>query len=411
MGSLRPSDEEEDMSPYDIITVGGGLGGAALARSMAEAGARVLVLERETAFKDRVRGEGLTTWGASEAKELGIYDLLAGCGQEVPGWEDYVGAMQIGQRDMRTTTPQALPTLTFYHPTMQESLIQAAETAGAEVRRGERATGVTPGSTPSVTIQREQGFEETLSARLVVGVDGRGSVVRKWAGFTEKRNPDRLLISGTLFEGSQAPQHTVRLVSDFGRGTASILFPLGRSKVRTYLIQRADGQGRLQGRRDVPRFIEQAVATGMPAEYFDGAEAAGPLATFDGADSWVEHPYSEGVALVGDAAASSDPSWGQGLGLTLRDARVLRDALLAHDDWDAAGHMYAAEHDRYYGVIRTVEDWFTTFAYDTSHEGHARRERMLPALAQDPTRAPDTFFSGPDHEADDQLRRRFFAEV
>jgi flavin-dependent dehydrogenase len=42
---------------YDIITVGGGLGGASLAKAMAEHGARVLVLEREQQFKDRVRGE------------------------------------------------------------------------------------------------------------------------------------------------------------------------------------------------------------------------------------------------------------------------------------------------------------------------------------------------------------------
>ena len=48
---------------YDIITVGGGLGGAALAKAMAEHGARVLVLEREKHFKDRVRGEGLVTLG------------------------------------------------------------------------------------------------------------------------------------------------------------------------------------------------------------------------------------------------------------------------------------------------------------------------------------------------------------
>ena len=42
---------------YDILTVGGGLGGATLAKVMAEHGARVLVLEREKQFKDRVRGE------------------------------------------------------------------------------------------------------------------------------------------------------------------------------------------------------------------------------------------------------------------------------------------------------------------------------------------------------------------
>jgi flavin-dependent dehydrogenase len=47
------------VASYDLITVGGGLGGGALAGAMAERGAGVLVLERETNFKDRVRGEGL----------------------------------------------------------------------------------------------------------------------------------------------------------------------------------------------------------------------------------------------------------------------------------------------------------------------------------------------------------------
>ena len=44
---------------YDIITVGGGLGGSALAKAMAKHGARVLVVERERHFKDRVRGEAM----------------------------------------------------------------------------------------------------------------------------------------------------------------------------------------------------------------------------------------------------------------------------------------------------------------------------------------------------------------
>ena len=61
---------------YDIITVGGGLGGAALAKAMAEHGARVLVLEREKQFKDRVRGESLAPWGVAETQALGLYDLL-----------------------------------------------------------------------------------------------------------------------------------------------------------------------------------------------------------------------------------------------------------------------------------------------------------------------------------------------
>jgi flavin-dependent dehydrogenase len=47
----------------DLIIVGGGLAGAVLAKALAEAGSYVLVLERETAFKDRVRGEAMLCVG------------------------------------------------------------------------------------------------------------------------------------------------------------------------------------------------------------------------------------------------------------------------------------------------------------------------------------------------------------
>lgn len=398
------------MADYDIITVGGGLGGASLAKAMAEQGARVLVIERETKFKDRVRGEGMTPWGCVDAEKLGIYDLLtSSCGHELPWWDNYIGPMQIAHRDIIGTTPGGKPGLAFYHPAMQEALLGAAEDAGVEVRRGIRAKNVTPGLPPAVTLERNGGTEE-LTARLVVGVDGRGSVVRSWAGFAETQEKEHLLIGGTLFEGMSAPDDTVRLVMDVQRGHAAILFPQGGKRARAYYVCGASEGIRLQGEKDIPRLIEDAITTGMPAEYFEGAEAVGPLATFDGAASWVEHPYKDGVALIGDAAASSDPSWGQGLSLTIRDARVLRDALVANDDWDAAGQAYATEHDRYFSISHTTENWLSEFFYETGPDADARRARAFPLIAQDPTRVPDALFSGPDHPVDEATRRRFFAE-
>ena len=41
---------------YDIVTIGGGIAGTLLAKAMSDAGAKVLVIERELQFKDRVRG-------------------------------------------------------------------------------------------------------------------------------------------------------------------------------------------------------------------------------------------------------------------------------------------------------------------------------------------------------------------
>jgi flavin-dependent dehydrogenase len=61
---------------YDIVIVGGGLGGSALAQVMAQSGTRTLVLEKETEIHDRVRGEGLVPWGGAEAEQLGCYRLL-----------------------------------------------------------------------------------------------------------------------------------------------------------------------------------------------------------------------------------------------------------------------------------------------------------------------------------------------
>lgn len=81
------------MSGYDLVIVGGGLGGSALAKAMAEQGARVLVLERETRFKDRIRGEQMHPWGVAETRRLGTYDLLReSCGHELPWWDMYVGS-------------------------------------------------------------------------------------------------------------------------------------------------------------------------------------------------------------------------------------------------------------------------------------------------------------------------------
>ena len=113
---------------------------------------------------------------------------------------------------------------------------------------------------------------------------------------------------------------------------------------------------------------------------------------------------------MGDAASTSDPAFGQGLSTTLRDVRVLRDALMADDDWEAAGHAYAKEHDRYSTNVRGVTQLFRSLFLEQGAEADERRARALPRLAEDGTRAPDHLFSGPELPLDDSVRRRFFGE-
>jgi flavin-dependent dehydrogenase len=95
---------------HDLIIVGGGLGGSALATVMAEKGARVLLLEREQQFRDRVRGEAIFPWGVVELDKLGLYRTLAErCGTEINQLHLYLGGVCVDRRDLSfTNSPPTL---------------------------------------------------------------------------------------------------------------------------------------------------------------------------------------------------------------------------------------------------------------------------------------------------------------
>ena len=396
---------------YDIITVGGGLAGATLAKAMAESGARVLVIERERQFKDRVRGEVTFPWGVAELQKLGVYQLLLETCARSIGWQDtYMGGVLTEHRDVIATSRQKLPMLNWLHHEMEEVLLQAAHDAGAEVRRGVRATGITPGLRPSVSVE-EQGRVEEIRARLVVCADGRGSVARKWLNFPVQQESHGMLLAGVLCEATpDVPADTNHFFLFPGPGVFAFLCPQDHGRTRAYAWHPRERDHRFQGAEDLPRFVEESVQAGVPAQWYSRLEPVGPLATFDGTDNWVDHPYRDGIALIGDAAASTDPSFGQGQSLSAMDARVLRDQLLAHNDWDVAGHAYASAHDRYYAAVHEYTGLLYQIFYTVGPAADARRAQAFPLIAQEPERVPDGLVSGPEVPLGEAVKRRFFGE-
>ena len=390
---------------YDIITVGGGIAASSLAKAMAERGARVLLLEREKKFKDRVRGEAVVSWGVAEANELGICRLLKEkCAHDVP----YVEGGS-GLRDLRATTLQQLPLLSFPHQVMQETLLAAAENAGAEVRRGISVEQIECGAEPAVIVNGNG--HERISARLVVAADGRGSAARKWTGFPICEQSNDYYMAGVLLTNVRMSAEIFCAVFNPQLGAWTGLVPQAGGQFRAYLVYPKTMGYRLQGESMLSLFIGESAKAYTPiADYCAGAKSIGPLASFDVSDNWVEHPYRDGVALMGDAAATSDPTFGQGLSFALRGARVLRDELTNNSDWEAAGHRYAEQHQRSFHACHVVERWLRTLFQDPSREAAALRAKAMPLIAEDPTRVPDHIFSGPDLPLNEEVRARLFGE-
>ena len=396
---------------YDLIIVGGGLAGSTLGKVMAEQGKSVLIVERELVFKDRIRGEGMCPWGVTEARELGILPLLFQAGAHETRWYyRYFADRLFDQRDLVDTSQHHAGWLNFSHPKMQETLLAAAQSAGAEVRRGVSVTDVTPGLEPGVHLS-SGGSSESVKARLVVGADGRSSVTRARAGFEILRDTPELLVAGALFENIPVPEYAVHNVLNPSIGQFNIIFPIGGNRFRCYLIHRLRNEsGRMNGEKNLHRYLDACHATGVPLKWYRGARLIGPLGNFEGAYQWVKSAYREGVVLVGDSAGATDPSWGCGLSLTLRDVRVLRDQLKATSDWHAAAETYAQQRTGYFDALHRIHDMNRELLTETGAEADARRARAFPKLMEDPSRRPDFIGIGPEAPSDENARRRFFGD-
>jgi menaquinone-9 beta-reductase len=402
---------KEIATMYDLIVIGGGIAGSTLAKLMAEHGARVLVLERQPVFTDRVRGEAIVPWGVVEARALGISEaLLQEGGQELGWWLSSADGVHTEQRDFIATTPQHAGFLACYHPTMQTVLLNLAEQAGAEVRRGVTVVDVRPGKPATVYLQ-ETDHTATLTARLVIGADGRASRVRQWSGFAVQRDPERLVVASILQHGLPLREDAVHEVAQPSIGQTVLIFPIGQQRFRTYFMYRKRGGRRgFSGPAQIASFVRTCIETGAPEAWYEDVAAIGPLAEFEGAATWVDHPYRDGVVLIGDAAGASDPSFGMGLSLTLRDVRLLGTLLCTTDAWESALHEYATAHDRYFGALNRIIGWLTDLLYEIGPEADARRAHVFARHQAEPDRGVDVLALGPDAPSDETARRRFFAE-
>jgi 2-polyprenyl-6-methoxyphenol hydroxylase-like FAD-dependent oxidoreductase len=378
---------------FDVVIVGAGIAGSALAISLARAGYSVLLLEKSTVHVDRVRGELIVPWGVAEARALGILDLLEDAGgnytvRSVPYGEDVAPdvARKFALR-MDQMVAGVRGALNLGHPRICNVLNAAAVEAGATLMRGVNRIEVSAGLPPKVEFECD-GFSNTVTPRIVIGADGRGSAVARQAGFARLSDPLHHILTGLLVDDAHDWPHDEQSIGVDG-DIGFYVFPQGGGRIRLYAAHGIDQRNRFAGDGAVGRFLEAFDLASLPhGGSLAKARPAGPCHGYPNHDVWIDHPVAPGVVLIGDAAGHNDPSGGQGISIALKDARLVSEALCGSKDWSPTAFAdYAALRREQMNRLRFSVRLLAIYRMEFTAAGRERRRRGRERMAADPALA------------------------
>ncbi|MDN3359499.1 FAD-dependent monooxygenase [Actinomadura sp. DC4] len=294
----------------DVIVVGAGSTGLAVATELALAGVRAIVLEALTVRSGQSKAMNLQP---RTAELLDLRGLLADAGEQAIGRIDggHFAGISLDYSALDTRYPYQAGVL---QARVEEILENRFAELGGDMRRDWRLTGFEQDD-EGVTVQGP----ETLRARCLVGCDGGRSTVRK--------------LLGVDFPGTEATRWNTVADVVLGAGTAQP--PTGWTSMGQARRRRPDGTFASVvpiGRPGLYRFVY----SGGEADEPTSAEVADRFRLFYGDEyTLLDIPYASRfsnaarqaekyrvgrVFLAGDAAHIHLPVGGQGLNTGVQDA-------------------------------------------------------------------------------------------
>jgi 2-polyprenyl-6-methoxyphenol hydroxylase-like FAD-dependent oxidoreductase len=311
---------------FDVLIVGGGVGGAALALALAhQHPVRVLVIERRSGPGNINRGDSLLPAVTRHLKAWGALDRFVAAGANP------ITKMQVFHHrggfllEAPLIGPDGSPYLVLPHPQIEQNLADAARATGhvefrfkTSLRRllqvGGRVTGA--------RIVDAHGAEETVNARVVVGADGSGSAVRDQLEVPFLSTPYETGYYIIELQRPAAYEDAMRL--DLHPEGAVMTMPQTRTTVGAAVLIHP-------GQR--PIFQSGTTAAKLEAISRRAPILEGMQAVPRGAHLYRLHRgqaaryVARGAALIGDAVHLTNPTAGQGMTMAIEDGAALAERL------------------------------------------------------------------------------------
>jgi 2-polyprenyl-6-methoxyphenol hydroxylase-like FAD-dependent oxidoreductase len=311
---------------YDLIVVGARVAGSSTALLAARAGLRVLVVDRAAFGSDTLSTHQVQLPGVARLRRWGLLDAVIASGAPPARRVRFdAGPVVVEGRYPAFEGVDAV-----YSPRrtiLDALLLDAARAAGAEVRERFAVEELTAegGRVTGIRGRSKGGPAVTERARLVVGADGKHSMVARTVGAAAYHElPVRSMGCYTYWEGlplqgGEVYAREARAIGAWptndGLTMTHVAWPVAefaafRADVEGGFLRTLDLAGDLGRRARAARRAERFRASPDPPNRF--RRAHGP-----------------GWALVGDAGLVMDPITGQGIGDALRDAELLAGAVQA----------------------------------------------------------------------------------
>jgi geranylgeranyl reductase family protein len=314
----------------DVVVVGAGPAGAAAAILLAEHGLDVIVLDRAELPRSRiVCGEYLSPEAGRLLDRLGVLKAI-----------DAAGAAPLA--GMRITAPDGTVVVSRYRAvggwrpyrqhamgvaraTLDGALVERLRGLPVDLRERTRVVDVLVEHGRVMGVRAEDGEQRMLDvrARVVVGADGRASVVAQRLG-CRRPHPLRRMALMTYVSGLADCRELGEIFVD--PPDYAILNPIGPDRVNLGLVVPLSHAVPWSGR--LHDFLAARVRQ-LPhlARRLAGASRVAPIRALGPLAHRVAPPRAGGVVLAGDAAGFYDPFTGEGIFTALRSAELVAETI------------------------------------------------------------------------------------